>query len=197
MSTHVGAKYGWLVLAAATAAFSFASSAQATPVNYDFTVNVLDGPLSGTAVNGSFSYDSSSITPSVSIDAKDLLTTLDFTFNGISYDAATANTGWLEFDAAGSLHGFGFGTGCWAGICVVSSGSNGWSITQRSFTYSTPSNWIGLGSVTYALAPVEVPEPGTLGLFGLGALVVGLLAGRRRRMYQANWLPQFRSISFR
>lgn len=186
MSTNaVGSKFCWLVLAATTVAVSFAPAAQATPINYDFTVNVTTGPLSGTIANGSFSYDSGSITPGAYHFAMELFTAFDFTFNGIAYDAANmGNLGWLAFDDAGNLNDFVFGNRCSPGGCGVIANHGEWLLTTGFFLYSTPAfNGIGEGDVTYALAPVNVPEPGTPGLFGLGILVmIGLYMGRRRRM---------------
>lgn len=183
MSTNLGSKFCGLVLAAAIVVFSFATAAQATPINYDFTVDVTTGPLSGTTANGSFSYDSSSITPGAYNLAMGLLTAFDFTFNGIAYGAATANTGWLAFDAAGNLNDFAFGNSCGPGSCGITISLNDWFVSTGFFGYGLPAfSGIGEGGVTYALAPVNVPEPGTPGLFGLGALVmIGLLVGRRRR----------------
>lgn len=184
MSIRLASKFSWLVLAVATVVVSFAPSAQATSIHYDFTVDVTTGPLSGTTTNGSFSYDSSSITPGAYHVALGLLTALDFTFNGITYTSATANTGWLAFDAAGNLNNFAFGNSCGAGNCGVTIGTNDWFVSTNLFRYGAPNfGQVGEGSVTHALAPVNVPEPGTLGLFGLGALLLaGLFVGRRRRL---------------
>ncbi|MGH8161333.1 MAG: PEP-CTERM sorting domain-containing protein [Gammaproteobacteria bacterium] len=176
-------KTACLALVAAVATLAFAPSAQATPVNYDFTVNVTSGPLSGAAEHGSFAYDSSSITPSSRNNAAGLLTMLDFTFNGITYTAATANTGWLEFNAGSDLISFAFGTDCASGNCVVNQSTDEWWAVPGHFSYSTSTfDGFGSGNVTFALAPVGVPEPGTLGLFGFGSLALGVAGWRRRRL---------------
>lgn len=85
MSKNLRTKAALLVFAATTLGLSFAPATEATPVNYDFSVHVNSGSLVGTAQNGSFSYDSSNITPGATNNATGLLTALDFTLNGITY----------------------------------------------------------------------------------------------------------------
>ncbi len=186
MSKNFVTKAAILMFAAAALGFSFAPMAEATPVNYDFTVGFLPaGPIKGEAI-GSFSYDSGSIVLNGTNNGTALLTALAFTLNGITYHAGTANTGFLKFNAAGHLIDFEFGSNCSRGACVLLSGSNSWFIKSPGLAYSVPGvSRPGAGKVTYELAPVSVavPEPGTLGLFGLGALLIGLFLGARRRMY--------------
>ncbi|WP_449423174.1 PEP-CTERM sorting domain-containing protein [Rhodanobacter lindaniclasticus] len=166
--------------------FFFAPVAKATPVNYDFSVFVNSGPLHGTTLNGTFSYDDSSIVPGGANNALDLLTALDFTLNGTTYDASTANTGKLTFDAVGNLTSFIFGTTCTAGQCTLSTGAGSFLVSNTAFAYFVrrPQLGAGTGTTSYSpvTTPVPVPEPGTLGLFGLGALLLGLFVGARRRM---------------
>lgn len=173
-----------LLMFAAAVALPFAPAAHATPINYDFTVHIISGPLRSTDANGSFSYDSSSIRPGGTNSALGLLTTLDFTFDGITYTAATANTGYLSFDAAGDLSNILFGTNCVAGDCTLVRGKS-WVSRSGTFTYiSSPTGRPGTGQLKFSLVagPVAVPEPGTLGMFGLGALLLGLFVGTRRRL---------------
>lgn len=196
MLTKLGSKIACLVFATVTAAFSFAPSAEATPITYDFSVDFDPfGPLSGTGASGSFSYDSSSIIAGGTNSAAGLLTALDFTMNGITYDAATANAGSLSFDAAGDLSGITFGSHCVMFMrrprctLLLQPAEDSWLAINGLFEYiATPSGSFaprGVGHVTYALAagPVSVPEPGTLGLFGLGGLVIGSFVGLRRRVH--------------
>lgn len=186
MLKNLGAKSALVMFAVAAAAFSFSPVTEATPVKYNFTANVTQSNssvLKGSTVNGSFSYDSSSIIAGANNKAVDLLTALDFTFNGITYNAATANTGRLTFDSSGTLTDFLFGTNCTAGNCtLVRTDSFLVSSTRFKVFARTPGNAAGTGTTIYSLAPVSVPEPGTLGLFGLGVLMLGLFAGTRRRM---------------
>jgi hypothetical protein len=188
MSMNFGSRAACLVLAATAAAAFVAPAAEATPITYDFTVNVTSGPLSGTSSSGSFSYDSSSIVPGGDNNANGLLIAFDFTFNGTTYDTSTVDTGTLIFDSSGNLTDFGFGNNChqapYAPNCVVAAGTDGFIVDGYLFVYSAPGyDDYGWGDTTFALASgVPVPEPDSLDMFGLGALLIGLLAGLRRRL---------------
>ena len=182
MSIKHGSKAVGLLFAAAAAAMSLAPVAEASPINYDFSVNVTSGPRSGTVANGSFSYDSS-IAANASNVGTGLLTGLNFSFDGKTYDATTANTGWMAFDSTGNLTYFLFGSNCSSsGSCSITWGTDEWWIWPgaNGFLYSVP-GFIGTGkgNVTYALASVPVPEPSALGLFGFGVLLLGVAAWRR------------------
>jgi len=68
-----------------------------------------------------------------------------------------------------------------AGTCSVNSGTNGWIVGPGAsgFAYSTPGfNGISFGNVSFSLA--NVPEPGSLGLFGFGLVLLLGVAARRR-----------------
>ena len=180
MSTTLGSKVAFLALAAA--AIAFVPAAQANPVDYNFTVNVTSGALAGNVENGSFSYDSSSIVADGFNSTSGLLTAFNLTFDGTTYDASTANTGLLGFDAAGNLSSFFISSSC--DQCTFAPGADNFSITAFAtdgFVYSTASfDDFGFGDVTYSLAGVSVPEPGALGLFGFGLLLLAGVAVRRR-----------------
>jgi hypothetical protein len=185
MAKHLGAKFALLMSAAAAVGFSFAPVAEATPVNYDFSVSITSGVLDGTTANGTFSYDDSSIVPGGVQTATNLLTSLDFTLNGTTYDATTANTGQLTFDGFGNLISFVFGTDCVVGSCTLGRGAGSFFVSSEDFAYFTRRPLgAGLGTTSYSPATpsVSVPEPAALGLFGLGALLLGLFAGARRRL---------------
>ena len=161
--------------------------ADASPITYDFTVTAKDGPFGGTTEQGMFIYDSSSILPGASNVTKGLLTSLNFSWNGITYDQTTANTGFLNFDVSGNLVRAVFGNDCSAG-CIVPVATNTWSINllppggPLEFFYAVPGN-AGLftGSVTAALA-VPAAEPSTLALLGLGCALVGAARRSRRKL---------------
>lgn len=194
-STNARPRLAWLALGALAGAVCIAPVAQATPVTYNFTVEFspypeVSGPLAGAATEtGSFTFDSSSITPDAVNVAPGLLTALDFVHNGILYDETTANTGHLIFDQVGDLTGFDFGTDCRTGSCSANNHSNDWAAMPGlyNFRYGTPDTeyaWVGI--LTYALVPYSspdptgVPEPGALGTMTLGLALLAILYRRRR-----------------
>jgi len=136
-----------LIAAITVVAFVAAPRAEASVVTYDFTVNVTSGPLSGTSENGSFSCDSSSITPGKINNATDLLTALNFTSNGITYNATTANPGSLGFDSTGALTSLVFGTSCTAGACGIIGAIKGPRKVSRRALEGNSSDYSPVGDV--------------------------------------------------
>lgn len=180
-----GARLACFGFFAAVGIAAFAPAAWATPIAYGFTVSDFSGPLAGNTYHGTFSYDSSIVVPGDGREEDGLLTALDFTFNGVTYDASMANTGWLWWDVAGNLVHFAFGTNCFYGACGVDLDTDPdhrtWFLVDDVFAYGKSRDQVGgnVGRVHYAPINVSVPEPGALGLFGFGLLLVGM-AGIRR-----------------
>ena len=168
-------------------------SAKAAIETFDFSVTATFGPLTGASASGSFGFDSS-IVPAGGgvVGATGLLTNLAFTWNGISYTAATANTGQLTFDATGALVGAVFGNNCFPLGCETGfpSGVEEWAVEwlvksdffteDASLFFYVVANTVGVYLGTSSLTPVSaVPEPTSLALFVAGLL--GLGSVRRRK----------------
>lgn len=165
------------------------SSAQATPITYDFSANINAGPLAGNVYTGYFSYDSSIVTPGASLSATGLLSDLNFTFGSSNYDETNANTGFLSWDTAGDLTGVMFGNLCFAGTCVVNVGSEQWvfrylagNTNIQDLTYSPLGDtgiYFSTISTSISARANAIPEPANLLLLfaGLGALALS----RRRK----------------
>jgi len=153
--------------------FLLSSPAIASPITYVFTVTATAGPLNGTVANGLFSFDSGSITPDGTNSDPKLLTQLLFTWDGIFYDATSANTGYLTFDPNGVLLSATFGNNCTPGTCVVDKGQENWWIGGPAFDYSVSGNANAFaGTVTMQ----QTPEPSTVAMLlaALGILILGL-----------------------
>lgn len=173
----------------------------ASPITVPFSVTATTGPLSGTTANGTFTFDSSSIPASLpgENDSVGLFTDLSFTWNGINYDETTANTGHLEFDAAGNLIGAVFGNDCAspplvAGSCAVVFGLEEWYFAlqplhpdpgfAQSFFYSVQGDGFGDGTETLGqTGGGGAPEPTTLALLGIG--LASIAFSRRGRLHTA------------
>ncbi len=115
-----------------------AVSVQAIPVNYKFSVTATSGPLMGVTAVGTFAFDSSIIpVGGAHVPGAWLLTDLNFTWHGIAYNAATANTGWLDFNSLGYLTGVNFGNNHSAQGTQVDLGQEQWmASTNAAFKYS-------------------------------------------------------------
>ena len=158
-----------------------AGTAQAALLIYDFSVTAVNGNLAGTSASGSFGFDDAVAPAGAKTRLTGLLSFLDFTWNGINYTEATANTGAIDRLANGDLEFVMFGTNCFEGTCAVSSRSVGWDFrggTLNDFTYSD-GQAIGFGTSTIQQRLAQVPEPATWALLGLAFALMGFT--RRRR----------------
>jgi PEP-CTERM motif len=172
-------------LSCAAVMLAICGAASGSSITYDFTVDATSGPLFGDTSSGRFTFDSSAI-PSGggTVYATGLLSALNFTWDGISYNANAANTGWLAFDSTGGLIFFIFGNRCTALSCEVNSPSTEWLASPGigGFVYSANTDVLGFADVSYSLA-TSAPEPATLGLLGLGLAGLGLARHKRK-----NWI---------
>ena len=176
-----------------------AAAAEATPITVDFNVtsNELSNPSYGAGVVGTgyFTFDDSLIpaggsghlgNPIVSLPTLDLF----FSWFGVSFDEANAQIAMLTF-VDGALTDWTIGGSYLPATCgflryaCTSSGgaapdfdgfgTGGIAMTDAKrpgLAYGRPVQW--------SVRDAEVPEPGTLALFGMSAL--GLAFLRRRRV---------------
>ena len=160
-------------------------AANADPITYDFTVTPeLGSPLAGSVESGYFTFDSS-IIPSGGgmLFLEDLLTVVEFTWNGTDYTAATANTGQMGFLSSGALDFAFFGNSCSAGSCNIRPGLEEWTVDTgfNLVQYSVAGGYrLWFGDVSATLRETKVPEPGTLALLGIGLIGIGLARRRRK-----------------
>ncbi len=168
---------------AVVAALLSPMAANADLITYDFTATAPDGPLAGTVESGSFSFDSSIIPAGGGwLFLDDLLSVVEFTWNGTDYTEATANTGQMGFLSSGELEFAFFGNSCGDGYCDIRPGYDDWTVdTEFGLQYSVAGgDYLWFGSVSAALRETTVPEPGTLALFGIGLAAMGLARRRKK-----------------
>ena len=179
----------WIVSLATLPLACISSVAVCDPVTYDFTVTAINGPLAGDVSDGSFTFNSSIVPRGPGILTGPLLTSVSFTWDGITYNSSTANTGFLGFNSKGTLAEVVFGDFCNGGGCGSGGGSETWfvegSAAGNGFAYAVPSSpfdWNGTVSFSPALSGTSIPEPSTLGLLCLG--LSGILLVRRSKKFQ-------------
>ena len=159
--------------------------AKAVPIGHTFSVTATSGPLAGVTENGTFTYDSSIILPNGLINGVSL-THLNFTWNSVTYNETTANTGYLIFDAVGNLLWITFGPACPAlGGCQITYFTNSWWITSGvdgvtgNFVYATPEIDVAKGTAeVFSITTTNIPEPSSLALFSVAGLML-VCAARR------------------
>jgi PEP-CTERM motif len=157
--------------------------ARADPITTTFTVTATTGPLAGITSSGSFVFDSSIIVPGGSDVAAGSLSSLTFTWDGIAYTEATANTGGLVWDSDGTLVSAVLGNNCGVGFCSIRTASNDWAVSiPVGFQYGVPgASGVNAfqGTVTYRTPGQNVPEPASVVLLG-GGLIAALSRYRQR-----------------
>lgn len=153
--------------------------AQAVPVHYDFRIAWQSGALAGSVSEGSFAFDSTlSASTGFVLWGPGLLTSLDFTLRGIRYDATTANTGSISFDAQRRLVSIVFGNRCESVSCAVTSGREdewwfNWHAAagRQAVTGDAPDGLSSSHDLSVTpRAPVPEPAGWVLGPLGLAVL---------------------------
>jgi hypothetical protein len=185
--------------AAALALLAGAMAADATPITVDFSVtsNDVSNPSYGSGVVGTgyFTFDDSLIPAGGSGHLGNPilgLPTLDFFFSwfGVSFDESNAAIATLTF-ADGVLTDWMIGgsylpasCGFLRYACTSSGGQqadfDGFASGGIAFTDAKRPGLAYGRPVQWSVRDTAVPEPGTLALFGLGAL--GLACTRRKRL---------------
>jgi hypothetical protein len=188
----------WLTLVSAP-------EASASIVTWDFTATATAGPLSGTSASGSFSYDSSILTDQgATYYQPNILTSLSFTWQGVSYDTTNTATPFIasglfnppltsaQFAALDPSEQFGsimFGNDCAPTACLINDSNpqdwfisinKTWNVVQ--FGYTDGTNSYIFNNIDYSyVAPVPLPASAWLLLTALlpGA---GLLLRRNAPM---------------
>lgn len=152
-------------------------------VTYQFTVAGGNGPLGDVIAQGHFSFDNA-LQPLPGQDfllGDNLLTDLLFTWNGVTYDETTANTGGFIFDDSNEVLIVLFGNNCLvsANGCSLESLQDHWSIgigfnlpAGGNIEYAHPSE---AGFFFSDITATQVPVPSALiCLFSaLGVLGIG------------------------
>jgi len=178
----------WII---ALGSMVLSASAYSQSTSYDFTVNGgLTGPLAGVTSTGSFTINNSIIPSSGGeVVQKGLLTNLAFTWNGITYSASTANTGFVDFSSSGALDNAVFGNACGVGCGVQ--GPNNWFVglfpnREGVFAYDVDNVVYNgpVGPLQQVSRPIGGPELNPSGAAAALTLLAGLAAivtGRRQR----------------
>lgn len=168
-------------LSRAIVTLAISGAASGSSIMYDFTIDATSGVLFRDSASGSFTFDSGVIPSGGGIvGTTNLLTALNFRWDGITYNASNANTGWLTFNSKGRLTSFTFGNDCTPLACAVNSPSMDWLASPGAvgFVYSDGGP-LGFGKVSYSLV-TSVPEPATLGLLSLSLATVGFALRKRK-----------------
>ena len=175
-------------------------SAFAAPIRIDFTVTALGWSLApapgsdyagfapGTVGGGHVTFDDS-LGSGTDIQTGLPTQDLEFSWLGYTYTEADAALWLLGFDAAGALDFWAIGPtgpsipGCGLNCYSSVGATDFWVVGAVSRASSSSFHIEGfdgamVGSVAWT-ATRDVPEPGTLGLFGVGLL--GLILLRRKR----------------
>ncbi|MBL8350383.1 MAG: hypothetical protein JNL87_08695 [Burkholderiaceae bacterium] len=153
--------------------------ARAVPVPYDFRIAWQSGALAGSVSEGSFAFDSSlSASTGFVLWGPGMLSSLDFTLRGVRYDATSANTGAISFDAQRRLVSIVFGNRCESVSCSVTSGREdewwfNWHAAagRQAVTGDAPDGLSSSLDLTVTpRAPVPEPAGWLLGPLGLAVL---------------------------
>jgi hypothetical protein len=163
-------------------ALAVTSASEASLLTYDFSVTGVTGPDTGVTARGSFTINSDIVVDGGQAEGSDLLSALNFTWDGTTYSAQTMNTGGLDWDANGKLTLVIFGNHCETAACLLTGPG------FVTYAYGSPMPFVyNIGDSEYlgsATAPVlvssPVPEPATLGLACFAFVSLGFI---RRKKY--------------
>ena len=154
-------------------------SAQAVPITFNWTSNGSDGLiLSG---SGSWTLDDSVLIPGTNNYAASI-TAFQFNWNtSAGAFSVSSGTGALDFAILGLDSSLNLGN-IFFDVCASTDGAC--SLTSHPVIRVRSNRWIaslstGSNGIVRQPQTVTVPEPGTLGLLGIG--ILGLVIARRRK----------------
>jgi len=169
------------------------ASVLAVPITVDFTItnssayigSTYNGYAVGGTTNGSFTFDDA-LGTFENASAGSAAIDLSLNWLGASFDESNTQIWQLRFDSLGALTGWALGGANCAFNCINSAGPSDLYVTGGAPYNGTSAGhvegvngWM-VGSVTsWSSHPASVPEPGTLGLLGVGLLAAS--AARRKR----------------
>ena len=149
-----------------------AGAANATIISKIYTFYVeTDGPISVQSGQFSFDYDTDL--------GRATLTSLALSLDGIDVTSGSTSFRHRDDSYALELRTFVPTLGQYTFSFFFSDGDD---FGNFIYTLAGQRYWDGLARLTEVGEPVEVPEPGTLGLIGAGLAGLGLASLRRRRV---------------
>jgi hypothetical protein len=179
-----------------------ADRAAATPVFYDFSIDVVSGPLVGDTLAGSFSIDDSVLTGTDFLfnlfQPLGVLESFSLSFGGFDFDTSNAAMTLLSiidgeidrFLLTGAPSGYNriTSTDGLADFSIISDEECGATSTLNCpFSYDLPTSTIFQGTFDFERRAdiVAMSEPWSVAVFGAGLALLGVMSYRPSRRHAA------------